>query len=268
MLREAASFDLMARWLRLGGAMLLVAGVLAACSDDMSVDDASADLASVDQLADEASAVDAGAVDTAADEFCRLLAEPPLITRWMNTDVIVFLEPWTPAEEIDRLAALAESDPNVLSVRIFGQDEAYEEFVEIFEQEPARIAAVSPEILPASLRMTVVDDSAGVATIEGDRHINRVHDRTASRVDDPAVDQLLRLLTLPTGYGTRVTTPGWVGLSLRLADRAPEAIADDMALLEEHWRIGQTEDEIDEPLDESTVAAARRVVAYYDTECA
>jgi hypothetical protein len=195
------------------------------------------------------------------DPFCTLLAEPPHLARWMHTDVIAFVLPDTPAEEVRALSQVVKADPNVAEVRFHDHQAAYEEFLEIFADDPDMIDGVTPEILPPSLRIAVLDGGTQIGALVDHPSIFELRDRRSMGLDAPAVEQLRWLTVLPRNDREEIWDRADVGLSLNLGEHAPAGLLDDVAVLEQQWRSSGT------TLDEEAVRSARRIVAYFDTEC-
>ena len=202
--------------------------------------------------------------DESADEFCRVLREPFPIARWVDVGMIVFIEPGASEPETLELIELVESDPNVAEVTFIDREQALDEFLELFADQPEMTAQVSAEQLPPSLRIRLYDDLDGLAMSLGDHpHVYRVIDRASVGADRPSIDQAVRPLTIQSESPVPAAALWSAGGSNpALVEHAPESLADDMAVLDEFWRLAQRETN-----DERVVAAARQVAAFYDTEC-
>jgi cell division protein FtsX len=116
-------------------------------------------------LADDADHAEAGdrlsEVDGYEGGFFRPAPDGDLVFRrgrWGDADVVLFFDPATETGVIEVVRAEVEARPDVESVRYLDQDAAYEEFVELFADSPELVATVSPELLPASLRVLVQED--------------------------------------------------------------------------------------------------------------
>jgi cell division protein FtsX len=93
--------------------------------------------------------------------FLRLAPESDLVFRpgrWGESDVVIFFDPSTETAAINAVRAEVEARPGVDSVRYLDQTAAYDEFVELFADSPELVATVSPDLLPASLRVLVQED--------------------------------------------------------------------------------------------------------------
>lgn len=85
-----------------------------------------------------------------------------------RTDVVIYLcdtpavqvcdAPATDAQ-IDLVRAALAVDEAVAEVRHETQQQAYERFSELFADQPELVESVPPDALPASLRVTLVDDA-------------------------------------------------------------------------------------------------------------
>lgn len=79
-------------------------------------------------------------------------------TRWQGgIETIVFMDPSASQFAIESIESRLLENPQVDTVRVVDQDGAYQEFTELFQNNPALIDAVSAEALPVSLRITPVD---------------------------------------------------------------------------------------------------------------
>lgn len=97
--------------------------------------------------------------------------EPPAGTR----PVIAFYQPDAEADIYDQWAAILAMD-GVLAAEPITQQQSYDEFAELYAESPDVVAAVSPEILPPSVRIVadarLADDV--MAKLEGSPGIYRV----------------------------------------------------------------------------------------------
>ena len=74
-----------------------------------------------------------------------------------DVDTIVFLDPTSTPEQADEIEAVLRGDPDVGQAWARSQQDAYDEFRCQFLDEPEMIESVSPEILPSSFRIALVD---------------------------------------------------------------------------------------------------------------
>jgi|688.fasta_scaffold01542_9 cell division transport system permease protein len=85
--------------------------------------------------------------------------------RWQDgVEFIVFVAPDASEEQIDSVGASLESNPLVERVTFFDQEQAYQEFSEMFADSPDMVETVTPDILPPSFR--VVPTSTDLASVE------------------------------------------------------------------------------------------------------
>ncbi len=86
-----------------------------------------------------------------------------MTARWEGgIEFIVFIEPDATAEQIQALSDALEESPAIAEASFVNQQQAFEEFEEMFQNTPEMIEAVSPEILPPSYRVVPVDPDAEV----------------------------------------------------------------------------------------------------------
>ena len=81
-----------------------------------------------------------------------------------GVEFIVFVAPDASEEQIDSVGASLESNPLVERVTFFDQEQAYQEFSEMFADSPDMVETVTPDILPPSFR--VVPTSTDLASVE------------------------------------------------------------------------------------------------------
>ena len=85
--------------------------------------------------------------------------------RWQDgVEFIVFVAPDASEEQIDSVGASLESNPLVERVTFFDQEQAYQEFSEMFADSPDMVETVTPDILPPSFR--VGPTSTDLASVE------------------------------------------------------------------------------------------------------
>jgi cell division transport system permease protein len=82
-----------------------------------------------------------------------------------GVEFIVFMQPDAPQATIDAVRAELESSPQVAEVDYFDQDDAFQEFQELFADEPELVESVTADILPPSFRVKPVD--AETEVVEG-----------------------------------------------------------------------------------------------------
>src|SRR3954452_9646209 len=84
--------------------------------------------------------------------------------RWQGgIEFIVFMHPTATQYQIDGLRQDLEANPQIQKpVAFVNQQQAYEEFKELFKDSPEMVDAVKPEVLPTSFRVEPVDKNAEV----------------------------------------------------------------------------------------------------------
>jgi hypothetical protein len=88
----------------------------------------------------------------------------------------------------EQLAAKIAADDRLTDVRFMSQDDAYEEFKRDFADQPDLVASTSPDVLPESFRVTLVDPDDATA-VERDYSANSSVD--AAVFSDPKRDAAL-----------------------------------------------------------------------------
>lgn len=84
-------------------------------------------------------------VDTASELF------------YSQVEVSIFLVPEVPVDQRASLQGELESNPQVDTVFFESSEQAYENFQELFADDPALLESVGPETLPSSFRVKLVD---------------------------------------------------------------------------------------------------------------
>jgi hypothetical protein len=202
--------------------------------------------------------------EASAEEFCAALEDLAGAEQWEGAHAIVYFD--VDADD-DTIAAARDSidgDPNVEDTQWVDQEEAFARFQEQFADRPEMIEAVGPDSLPAHVRVRLADPEAGFGTDPSS--LAGVYDVVVVAELGPAtvVDQLVRPLTLGGQWEqvTRLlTTLG--GPVEGLAATAPDDLRDDAEVLELYWRdpVAFEQDDLD------VAPSARRIAAFYDTEC-
>jgi len=72
--------------------------------------------------------------------------------------VIVFVNPAVSPARTAEIGAALQALPGVESMVYVDQQQAYAEFQELYKDQPDKLAAVTPEVLPSSYRLTLGDD--------------------------------------------------------------------------------------------------------------
>ncbi len=71
-------------------------------------------------------------------------------------DLIVFVNPAVPAEDLDGIEAQLRDVPGVTAISLVDQEAAYDEFLRLFPGSPG-VGTIDPGDLPASFRITLDD---------------------------------------------------------------------------------------------------------------
>jgi cell division transport system permease protein len=94
--------------------------------------------------------------------------------RWEGgIEFIIFIDPNADPAQEQAISEALEASPAVDTATYVTKEEAYEEFVRLFQRTPEMIDAVSPEILPASFRVVPSDRDADVIRALGQQFENR-----------------------------------------------------------------------------------------------
>lgn len=75
--------------------------------------------------------------------------------RWGRVDLVVFLEPGSPSDSLELIASDLATTDGVEEVEVFSQEQAFDEFAEMFADSPELVATVTPDLLPASIRVAM-----------------------------------------------------------------------------------------------------------------
>lgn len=71
--------------------------------------------------------------------------------------VIVFVNPAVTDARVAEIGVELQALPSVASLVYVDQQQAFDEFQELYKDDPDKLAAVTPEILPPSYRLTLTD---------------------------------------------------------------------------------------------------------------
>lgn len=83
--------------------------------------------------------------------------------RWQGgVEFIVFLQPTATEDQIASVQQTLDESPQVATVDFIDQDEAYDEFTDLFADSPEMVQSVTPEILPPSFRVEPKDKNVDV----------------------------------------------------------------------------------------------------------
>jgi cell division protein FtsX len=74
-------------------------------------------------------------------------------------DAEIFMQLRANESQVASLSDALEADPDVADVQFLTHEDAYDEFTEVFADEPALIEHVRPETLPESFRLVLSDDA-------------------------------------------------------------------------------------------------------------
>jgi cell division transport system permease protein len=94
--------------------------------------------------------------------------------RWQGgIEFIIFMKPTATEDQIAGLKTDLDANIGIESVSFVNQQQAYEEFRELFADSPEMIASVTPEVLPTSFRVEPVDKSAETISALSESYKNR-----------------------------------------------------------------------------------------------
>ncbi|MFV1989755.1 MAG: cell division protein FtsX [Acidimicrobiales bacterium] len=93
-----------------------------------------------------------------------------------GVEFVIYLDPGIPGEELDALRSQLDTHPQVKSYEYLDEDAAYADFVEIMENRPELVDALTPQTVPTSFR---------VKPTEGDQ--NLVEQLVSEFADEPGV---------------------------------------------------------------------------------
>lgn len=83
--------------------------------------------------------------------------------RWQGgVEFIIFMQPTASPDQLAAVQEALDESPQVSSVEFIDQQEAYDEFTELFAESPEMVQSVSPEILPPSYRVEPKDKDVDV----------------------------------------------------------------------------------------------------------
>ena len=81
--------------------------------------------------------------------------------RWQGgIEFIVFLKPDITPEELEALQADFDDSPDIQDTTFVDQEQAYNEFQQLFRDQPDLLESVTPDVLPPSFRVVPVDKDA------------------------------------------------------------------------------------------------------------
>jgi cell division transport system permease protein len=83
-----------------------------------------------------------------------------LTTQWKGgIEFIIFMRPEATPDQTDAVQAAIDASPAIKDSKYLDQQEAYDEFKELFSDKPELVESVTPEVLPPSFRVVPVDAS-------------------------------------------------------------------------------------------------------------
>ncbi len=83
--------------------------------------------------------------------------------RWQGgVEFIIFMQPTATEDQLNAVQEALEESPQVDSVDFIDQQEAYDEFTDLFADSPEMVQSVTPEILPPSYRVEPTDKNVDV----------------------------------------------------------------------------------------------------------
>lgn len=83
--------------------------------------------------------------------------------RWQGgVEFIIFMQPTATEDQLNAVQEALQESPQVDSVDFIDQQEAYDEFTDLFADSPEMVQSVTPEILPPSYRVEPTDKNVDV----------------------------------------------------------------------------------------------------------
>ena len=197
--------------------------------------------------------------EDAERDFCEFLgAGPGDGRRWI--DSIVFLDVTLDQDRTAELRRVVESHRDVAWSEWVDQDDAYEEFLEMFAYSDELIAAVSASQLPASVRVSLSGPADSfVSEFEAEPVVYQV--RQMPGAGDSFLDRHIRPLTL--GGSAQSVPDGPHRSANQQPYTAPDSLRSAMEVLSESWSRPVHA----ETVPDEVVQAAREVAAFHDTRC-
>ena len=137
-----------------------------------------------------------------------------------KVEVSVFLRDDASGEEIDALGANIAGIPEVEEVFFENREQAYENFRELFRDNPALIENVDPSAMPQSYRIKLVDPADFPvirARLAGDPAIDQIKDEQAILKKLLAVPSVLRTGVIAVAAIMLISAAGLIGNTVRMA---------------------------------------------------
>ena len=137
-----------------------------------------------------------------------------------KVEVSVFLRDDAAPEEIDALGAKIEQIPEVQDVYFENREQAYEQFQQLFRDNPALVENVDPDAMPQSYRVKLVnpaDFPVIRARLAGDPAIDQIKDEQAILKKLLAVTSVLRTGVIAVAAIMLLSAMGLIGNTVRMA---------------------------------------------------
>ena len=137
-----------------------------------------------------------------------------------KVEVSVFLRDDASPEEIDALATEINEIPEVQEVYFENREEAYENFQELFRDNPALVENVDPDAMPQSYRVKLVDPADFPvirARLAGNPAIDQIKDEQAILKKLLAVTSVLRTGVIAVAAIMLLAAMGLIGNTVRMA---------------------------------------------------
>jgi cell division transport system permease protein len=137
-----------------------------------------------------------------------------------KVEVSVFLRDDASGEEIDALGAKVTDIPEVEEVFFENREQAYQNFRELFRDNPALIENVDPSAMPQSYRIKLVDPADFPvirARLAGDPAIDQIKDEQAILKKLLAVTSVLRTGVIAVAAIMLISAAGLIGNTVRMA---------------------------------------------------
>jgi cell division transport system permease protein len=137
-----------------------------------------------------------------------------------KVEVSVFLRDDASGEEIDALGAKVADIPEVEEVFFENREQAYQNFRELFRDNPALIENVDPSAMPQSYRIKLVDPADFPvirARLAGDPAIDQIKDEQAILKKLLAVTSVLRTGVIAVAAIMLISAAGLIGNTVRMA---------------------------------------------------
>ena len=137
-----------------------------------------------------------------------------------KVEVSVFLRDDASSEEIEALGGKIAEIPEVEDVFFENREQAYQNFRELFRDNPALVENVDPSAMPQSYRIKLVDPAAFPvirARLAGDPAIDQIKDEQAILKKLLAVTSVLRTGVIAVAAIMLISAAGLIGNTVRMA---------------------------------------------------